>query len=486
MFDIYNDECLFDQPLSGGNSKVHLTGLLFMRFFQDYMWLNAIISALALMFLAQTIGAAWAQRPRLALVRDAEIEALAQDYAKPLMRAAGLRPGSVKYYLVNDPSLNAFVSGKGLFLNTGLLLQSDTPEEVIGVIAHELGHVIGAHQVRLRQRLESAAKFARITSLLGVGLGVAANSAGIRGGGAAGLGVAAGAQTLATRGLLKYQRGEEASADRTAVTLLRKTKQSGRGMLQTFKRLAQNHSILGGRIDPYTVSHPLPNARIAALETVIRQSPYYNRKSSKNLRLRHNMVRAKIAAYTGGGKFGRSLLISKELPAAARQYGRAITTYLYGSPKKALPMIDKLVRSQPNNAYLHEMKGEILLRTAKPVAAAKAFRRAIKLDRTGAGFIRVELGHALVQTGKRKDINEAIVQLTKGLARDPSAIAGYQYLAMAYGQKGDQAKALLASAELAFRTGKRKEAKQYARRAQQGFKRGTPDWLRAQDIISLN
>lgn len=457
-----------------------------MILFNHQTRLNVVISALALGLLVQCIGSAWAQRPRLALVRDAEIEALVKDYARPLMRAAGLRPGSVRYYLVNDPSLNAFVSGKGLFLNTGLILRSDTPEEVIGVIAHELGHVIGAHQVRLRQRLESAAKFARITSLLGVGLGAAASSAGIRGGGAAGLGIAAGAQTLAIRDVLRYQRGEETAADRTAVTLLRKTKQSGRGMLRTFKRLAQNHSILGGRVDPYTISHPLPNARIAALDSVIRKSPYYNRKSSRHLRLRHNMARAKIAAYTGGGKFGRTLLTGNGLPPAARQYGRAITTYLYGSPKRALPMIEKLIKSQPKNAYLHEMKGEILLRTAKPAAAAKAFRRAIRLDRTKAGFIRVELGHALVQTGSPKNIDEAIIQLTKGLARDPSAVAGYQYLAMAHGQKGNQAKALLASAELAFRTGKRKQAKQYARRAQQGFKRGSPDWLRAEDIVSLN
>jgi len=446
----------------------------------------ALILIFASGLFAQSVATANAQRPRLSLIRDAEIEALVQDYARPLMKAAGLRRGSVQFYLVNDPALNAFVSGRGLFLHTGLLLKADTPEEVIGVIAHELGHVVGAHQIRLRQRLEAASKIATVTSLLGIGLGAAAGAAGVRGGGAAGLGVAAGAQSFALRDVLRYQRGEERAADRTAVTLLRKTKQSGRGMLRTFKRLADNISVLGGRIDPYAVSHPLPNERINALEKAIRQSPHFGKKSSAKLRLRHDMARAKIAAYVGGSRFAGKLLASDRLAPAARQYGRAITTYLYGSPKKALPMINRLIKSQPKNAYLHEMRGEILLRTGKPAAAAKSFRRAIKLDRTKAGFIRIELGHALVQTGKKKDIDEAIVQLTKGLARDPTAIAGYQYLAMAHGQKGNESKALLASAELAFRTGKRKEAKLYARRAQKGFKRGTPSWLRAEDIISVN
>ncbi|MDD9910010.1 MAG: M48 family metalloprotease [Ahrensia sp.] len=447
-------------------------------------WLYLIaVCLLASGMLVHAIGSAYAQRPRLALIRDAEIEALVADYAAPLMRAANLRRGSVDFYIVNDRTFNAFVSGRGMFLHTGLLLTAETPEEVIGVIAHELGHIVGAHQIRLRQRLETASRLATITSLLGLGLGAAASAAGVRSGASAGFGVAAGAQGFALRDVLRYQRGEETAADRTAAELLHKTKQSGRGMLKTLQRLASSLSIISGRVDPYTISHPLPNARIAALEDVLRRSPYFDSKSSAALRLRHDMVRAKIAAYVGGNDYARSLLSSNELAPPARAYGRAITTFLYGSPKRALPMIDDLIRSQAKNAYVHEMKGEILLRSGKPAEAAKSFRRAIALDRTKAGFIRVQLGHALVQTGRKGDLDEAIVELNKGLASDPSAVAGYQYLAMAHGQKGNQGLALLASAELAVRTGRKKEARQYARRAQQSFKRGSPSWLRAEDIV---
>lgn len=428
---------------------------------------------------------ATAQRRGISLVRDAEIEALVREYARPLMRAGGLRPGSVKFNIVNDTSFNAFVNGRGMYINLGLLLRSGTPGEVIGVVAHELGHIIGGHQIRLQERMRRATRIAQVTTLLGLGLGAAGAATGNGALGQAGFGVAAGGGTVALRSLLQYRRGEESSADRTAVTLLEKSKQSGAGMLQTFKRLGQDAALLGKQIDPYTLSHPLPRERLSALSTTVQRSRYFNKSASKAQRERHDMVRAKIAAYSGGQRYARALLSSNRLSENARLYGRAIITFLYGSPRKALPMIDRLIKRMPNNAYVHEMRGEVLLRSAKPKQAVQSFRRAVKLDKTTAGFIRVELGHALVESGGRKNMQEAIVHLRKGLARDPSALAGYQYLARAYRELGKEPEALLASAELAIRTGQKANAKNYAARAQQRFKRGTPSWLRAQDILQV-
>ncbi|MEL6504643.1 MAG: M48 family metalloprotease [Pseudomonadota bacterium] len=428
---------------------------------------------------------AMAQRRGISLVRDAEIEALIRDYARPLMRAGGLRRGSVQFRIVNDTSFNAFVSGRGMFINLGLLLRSGTPGEVIGVVAHELGHIIGGHQVRLQERMRQATRIAQVTTLLGLGLSAAGAATGSGELGRAGFGIAAGGNTAALRGLLQYRRSEETAADRTAATLLEKSKQSGAGMLQTFRRLGQDAALLGKQIDPYTLSHPLPRQRLSALTTTVERSRYFNRRASPALRERHDMVRAKIAAYSGGQRYARALLNSNRLSENARLYGRAIVTFLYGSPRKALPMIDRLIKRMPNNPYVHEMRGEILLRSAKPKQAAASLRKAIKLDKTSAGFIRVQLGHALVESGGRKNLLEAVTQLRKGIARDPSALAGYQYLARAYAELGRQPDALLASAELAIRAGQKRQAKNYASRAQQGFKRGSPPWLRAQDILQV-
>ena len=447
-------------------------------------------ATLAIILALVTLASLWpssadAQRVRLSLVRDAEIEALVRDYAKPLMRAAGLRKGSVRFLIVNDNSFNAFVSGHGMYLNTGLLLQAEDPNEVIGVVAHELGHIIGGHQIRLRERIENASRIAKWTSLLGIGIGAAGAISGDGQLGSAGFGIAASSGNFAMRNILRYQRDEETSADRTAVKLLKATKQSGKGMLDTFKRLARNTSIVSGRVDPYLRSHPTPNERLATLRSTVRKSPFFNRKSSGQQKKRHDMVRAKIAAYVGGGRYASSVLADKNLHPDARLYGQAILAHLYGSPKRAIPLINKLLKTNSKNAYVNEMKGEILLRSGKAAEAVGPFRTAVQYDRTGAGFLRVELGHALLESGSRKNLNEAIKQLKMGVSRDPTTVTGYQYLAMAYGRKGDIPNALLASADFAIRTGKRERAKDYARRAQLKFKRGTPGWLRAEDIITV-
>src|SRR5262245_43942427 len=73
---------------------------------------------------------------RMPIVRDAEIEALVRDYARPIFKAAGISKSGIDIVLVNDPSFNAFVAGRRMFINTGTLMQAETPNEVIGVIAH--------------------------------------------------------------------------------------------------------------------------------------------------------------------------------------------------------------------------------------------------------------------------------------------------------------------------------------------------------------
>ncbi len=428
---------------------------------------------------------AHAQRGGISLIRDAEIEALLADYTVPLMRAAGLKTGSVTINIVNDESFNAFVSGSGLFVNTGLLLQAETPNEVIGVIAHELGHIVGGHQIRLRERMEQAARLAKVGALLGVGIGVAGAATGNAQIGSAGIGIAGGSANVAMRDILRYKRDEEQTADRTAVRLLEATQQSGRGMLETFRRFARASNILAGRIDPYVQSHPTPNDRIARLQTVIEQSPYFGRADSAALRLRHDMARAKIAAYVGGSRYAQALLKNPKLHPTAALYGRAIVTYLYGSPARAIPLVDEVLKAQPNNAYVHEMKGEIYLRSGNAKAAVAPFRRAVQLDRTGAGFIQIELGHALLESGGNANAAEAATHLRKGLLKDDTALRGYQYLARAEAALGNEAGALLASAEYAMRTEKKGQAREYAKRAQQLTKRGSPAWLRAQDIIEV-
>lgn len=417
------------------------------------------------------------------IVRDAEIEALVADYASPILKAAKLGRRGVRVILVNSQSFNAFVDGRRIFINTGAIMQSETPNEIIGVIAHEAGHIAGGHQDRLREQLSRARTMAVIGMLLGVGAGVAGAATGSGAAASAGGGIAMGSSEMAMRSLLSYQRTEEITADRLAVNYLNATGQSTKGMLDTFQRFASALSLSGTQIDQYRISHPLPRERIANLEELARKSPHFNKVDSPALQLRHDMARAKIAAYSNNmGALQRMFRANPGgLPA---RYGSAITTYLNGSARSAIPKFEALIKEQPKNPYFQEMMGEVLIKANNPAGAAKAFQRAVSLDTRKSPLLRMSYGRALMLTGTKTNMPTAIRELKAGIAADPEFPGGYGFLAQAYGQSGDIARADLATADMNYYSGKLQQAQIFAIRAQKQFKRGTPDWLRAQDIIN--
>ena len=424
----------------------------------------------------------YAQSSNVPIVRDAEIEALLLDYMKPLFQASGVSSKRTEIVLVNSKTFNAFVSGRKIFVNLGAIVQAETPNELIGVLAHELGHLAGGHQDRLRQQIDRAQTIATVTSVLGVGAALAAGASGSRAGASAGAGLAAGGIEAAKRSLLSYQRTEELAADRSAVTYLNKTKQSSKGMLITFGRFQQNIALVRDRIDPYRVSHPLPRERIAALQTIAKESPYFNAKDPASLQLRHDKARAKILAYTYGPNAVEQAL-GKTSKTTALNYGRAISTFLYRNPRDAISQIDSLIRSSPNNAYYHEIKGEILLKAQDAQGAVDAFSKAVRLDNGKSATMLVALGHALVLTGTNDNIRRAVGELEVAVSIDPNNARAYRHLAMAYGRLGDSGSANLATAEQNFYSGRYNAAKQFAARAKRSFRKNDPQWLRADDIL---
>ncbi|CAN0652646.1 Peptidase [Nitratireductor aquimarinus] len=441
----------------------------------------ATLFMLASYLIVVSVPASQAQG-RVTVVRDAEIEALVTEYAAPILKAAGLSRSGIDIILVNNRSFNAFVDGRRIFIHTGALTQAETPNEIIGVIAHEAGHIAGGHQERLRQQLKRAQTMAIVSALIGIGAGVAGAATDTRGLASAGVGMAAGGAEMARRGLLGYQRSEEVTADRTAIDYLNKTGQSAKGMLTTFDRLAGGLALAGVNVDPYQISHPMPRERIANLEELARKSRFYDRKDPAQLQQRHDMMRAKIAAHTEGAQAVQRLFRQdpRGIPA---MYGDAIATFLTGNPRTALQKVDALISKMPRNPYLQELRGDILIKANRPKDAANAYARALSLAPGTPGLLQVGYGQALLATGQPDLVKKAASELQTGLSREPEFANGYRYLAQAYGQLGDIANAELASAEGYFHAGQYRDAKLFAIRAQKRMKRGTPGWLRAQDII---
>jgi len=418
-------------------------------------------------------------------LRDTETEQLLREYTRPILRVAGLEKQNIQMVIINDPSFNAFVAdGRRIFVNYGAIMKSDTPNQLIGVLAHETGHLAGGHLAKLREQLAQAQTQMIIAMLLGAGALVAGARSGNSNNGLANAGAAAiaGPQEMIRRSLLSYQRQQEENADRAGVKFLTATGQSAKGMYDTFKRFTDDSLFAAHGADPYLQSHPMPAERVAALEGIARATPYWDKKDDPALQLRHDMVRAKISAFMERQDtvYRRFPLSNSTLPA---RYARAITTYLHGNLNNALAQIDGLIQAQPNNPYFYELRGQALLEGGRPSEAIAPLHKALALS-NNAPLIEMLLGQALVATENKAYTDEAITILRAAVARETEAPLGYSQLAMAYGRKGDYAEADLASAQAAYLRGDNKTARQLASRAKTRFAVGTPGWVKADDIVS--
>jgi predicted Zn-dependent protease len=418
----------------------------------------------------------------LPVVRDAEIEQLLRDYAQPILQAAGLAKQNVRVVVLGDRSFNAFVmDGRHIFVNAGALFDAKTPNEIIGVFAHETGHLAGGHLQRLREQLASAQTASIIALLAGIGAAVA----GAKSGAAGDVGTAAilAPQAAIMRTVLAYVRTQEDQADHAGVKFLNATGQSPRGMVELFKRLSNEVLFNSRYIDPYMQTHPMPADRVAALETIARASPYWDRKDSPELQLRHDLMRAKLAGF-----LERADTVARRYPlgdhSLPARYARAISTYRHGDLRQALVQIDDLIQAQPNNPYFYELKGQALVEGGHPAEAVAPLRQAAQLSHN-TPLIEILLAQALNATNNPKFAEEAVGLLRTAISREPESPDAYSQLAMAYGRKGDLANADLASAQAAFTRGDVKTARQLASRAKTRLPIGSPAWVRADDIVNV-
>jgi len=421
-------------------------------------------------------------------IRDTEIENLLNDYARPIFKVAGLGNNRIAIRIVQQDQFNAFVlDGRNVFMNHGVLLQAKTPNEVIGVIAHETGHITGGHMASLRAKLQGDATRSLIMKVLGIGAIIAGASSGNQGTkeglAGAGQGVLLGGDEVLMRSILTYRQAQESGADQAGMNFLTATKQSGQGMLVTFERFAQQEYISDIYKDPYLRSHPMATQRLAQLRNLAEHSPYYNTHDDPALQARHDLMRAKISGFLERPQAAFNRYPQSDTSLAAR-YARAIARYRIGSFQAAMPEVEALIREKPDNPYFLELKGQFLQESGKNREALEPLRRSLKLLGDGGGQIRVRLAQALLGTDDPRVVDEAVEHLRRSVVDDPDGLA-YSLLAGAYYRKGMGPEADLAAAQSRFFEGNLKSAKEFAQRAQKNFKPGSSGWIKCQDIINF-
>ncbi|MDX2221804.1 MAG: M48 family metalloprotease [Rhodospirillaceae bacterium] len=447
----------------------------FRRFLPSCRCWHAPAVALFMLLAAPFAGADPARAQGMSVIRDTEIEEILKFYARPVLEAGGIAPQSVNILLINDPSINAFVTqGNMMYFHTGLILQSDNANQIIGVMAHEAGHIAGGHAVTFSDNIAAANTTALLATLLGVAAGVASGNPDV------GIAAALGGQGTAMRMLFAFSRGQESAADQFALRTLEQTQQSPKGLYEFFNKLAGQELLITDRQDPYVRTHPLTRERMDTVANAVQTSPFANAPADPEKERMHRRMVAKLFAYLKPQMTAFQRYPESDKSAEAR-YAQSIAFYRRGQIKEALPLIDSLIAEAPADPYYWELKGQMLFENSRVEESIAALRESARLA-PNAPLIRILMAHAMVESGNPAYAPEAQEALAAALRQDPEDPWAWDLAAKSYLQSGNPGMSAYAASERALLLGQFGDVVRYTRQAEQLLEKDTPTWYRLQDI----
>lgn len=442
----------------------------------------------ALFGLACLLGAQGSARAQgvggMSLIRDVEIETALAQWARPVFEAAGIDPKGVKIILVQNSTLNAFVAGgSNIFIYTGLIEATKTPEELIGVIAHETGHIAGGHLVKSREALERASYESIVGAILGVGAAIATGDSG------AAVAISAGSGSMAQRRFLAHSRVQESSADQAALTFLESAKINPTGLSTFMEQLKAQIYLPADQQIEYVLTHPLVENRIEVLNRRIAQSPYKTQATPEKWKEQHTRMKAKLVGFIAPGRVPWTY-DDRDMSVPA-QYARAIAAYRNSQVDDALSKMDALLKAEPQNPYFLELKGQMLADFGRVEEAVTYYRKAVSLL-PEASLLRISLAHALIQSAEGSKggaqnsvLTEAIENLERSAREETRSTRIYRLLATAYGKMGDENMAKVNLAEEAVLQGRFDYAREQAEAVINNSSQGGKAFLKAKDVLSF-
>lgn len=413
---------------------------------------------LVALLLFKTIPTFASEIPVGRLITDDEIEGTLTAWLQEIFTVAGisLKP---QVFLLVDPSVNAGATfGGQIIVFTGLILKCKNVTELLGVLAHESGHIAGAHSARHGAAENEALIPAIASTLLGGAAALATgNSAPLAAG-------AAGGMHAYERMLLRYSRSQEETADSAALKYLQALGWPTTGLASFLKSLNNSYS---GQIDPYTSTHPLSEDRCAKVvlfqESLAKDAT--PKKSLEEYEKKFQRMKAKIKGFMEQPqKVLRDLASDNSI---AGRYGRAIALYRLGKVGEAFELIDGLLKEVPNDPHFLELKGQIYFETGKVKDAVVCYRASVK-QRPQAPALNILLAHSLVESSPARnaeELTEAITTLKTALNKDPQNVSAWRLLAGAYEKNGQPEYAASAMSEAAWLEGDMAMAKAQAKKA---------------------
>ncbi len=433
----------------------------------------------AIVLIAASLAPISAFAQQRKIIRDAEIENTIRTAVTPIFQAAGLNPNAVDIILIDDPSLNAFVSGgQRIYIHTGLLMRAESPEQVIGVIAHETGHIVGGHIAARINEVQDASTTLLVSYLLGLGAAIAT------GRGEVAAATISGAQDIALKNILSFSRSQEQSADQAAVRLLNATQQSPEGLLDFMEILSGQEALLSANQDPYLRTHPLTIERITFLRNSVDESPYRDAKASPELAEQFARVRAKLIGFLKP-KSQVFRDYPKDDTSLEARYAHAIAYYRTADMDRALPLVDGLIEEHPQDPYFQELKGQMLFEQGQLQESLPYLETAAKLL-PDSPHILLLLSQVLIEVNDPESDRQALANLQRVVQAEPDNAFAWRLSATAYGRLGDKGMTSLSMAEAALANGRFSEAKVHSKRALEILPTGSPNWIRADDVFNAS
>ncbi len=421
-------------------------------------------------------------KANFALIRDAETEKFLHQLADPIFVAAHLEPKNIHIFIVNDDSINAFVSGgQNVFINTGLIRKYNKPNALIGVLAHETGHIAAGHIARSYEAMKNASNTMLLSYLLGIGAAVSgspeAAQALILGGG-----------QVAEKLFMKYSRNQEEAADKYAVQILSQINYPANGLLELLEFF--DYEMIGYRniINEYAMSHPVSRKRIDFLKNNIIDKKFSDKKTNQQLQPLMDVVITKLEAFIDDPDI--ILRKYKNRDDYLAKYAKAIVFHRKGDSIKSLKLMDEVIAQNPRDGFLYELRGQIMYESGMVNDAIVDYDKAIELlSPKDAAQSKIAFSVAILtlHTNDSELISLAIKNLKEAQIFESENPFLFKQFAVAYNKIGDEGRSLLALAEYNYLSGDKKKAKNYAKEAKDKLNKTTDktELTRLEDLIEI-
>ena len=414
---------------------------------------------------------------KLSIIRDTEIENILKKWLEPLKKANNMQGNKINLILVESNQLNAFVAGgANIFFYTGLIQKTKNPEELIGVMAHEMGHIAGGHLISMGTLAERTSYETILGMVVGIGAAI------LTGDGRAAQAVSGTISGIAQTRFLKHTRTNESAADQAAITALDKAGISSEGLISFLKILESEEYLPASKQSEYVRTHPLTSNRIQALKRRTDTSPNTGKKLPAQWYEDHKRMNAKLLSYLTPTQV--AWFYSDHDTSIPARYARAIAAYKQNNVEHALNSIDELLKSEPNNPYFHELKGQMLVEFGHVRKAVSYYKTALKYL-PNAGLIHIAYAHALIESNPTQaQLKEAINHLQIAAQTEKRSHRIHRLSAIAHGKLGHDIEAKIHLAEEAVLQRRLPYAKQLATYSKDKSKPNSSNWIKAQDILS--